>query len=134
MLGLGFGALGLGCRVMLLKSKLFFIWGSEDVAILSPFCPYIYIHTLYDTQSSFPIFRPHVLNPYDSPCSNPYLWPEKLTFLGLLIMVSIYNFLKTSVLGAESIDEGKEPLDEQRLQYPLIKEYTLKYSRTPNMI
>ena len=49
-------------------------------------------------------------------------------------MVSIYNFLKTSVLGAESIDEGKEPLDEQRLQYPLIKEYTLKYSRTPNMI
>ena len=29
-----------------------------------------------------------------------YLWPEKPTFLGFLIMVSIYNFLKRSVLGA----------------------------------
>ena len=30
-----------------------------------------------------------------------YLWPEKPTFLGFLIMVSIYNFLKGSVLGAK---------------------------------
>ena len=30
-----------------------------------------------------------------------YLWPEKPTFLGFLIMVSIYNFLKRSVLGSK---------------------------------
>ena len=32
-----------------------------------------------------------------------YLWPEKPTFLRFLIMVSIYNFLKRSVLGAKGI-------------------------------
>ena len=36
-----------------------------------------------------------------NPASSAYLWPEKPTFLGFLIMVSIYNFFKGSVLGAK---------------------------------
>ena len=42
-------------------------------------------------------FRPHSA----SGAHQSYLWPEKPTFLGFPIMVSIYNFLKGSVLGGQ---------------------------------
>ena len=46
--------------------------------------------------------------PYRFMASGPevYLWPEKPPFLGFLIMVSIYNFLKRSVLGGQTYGSG----------------------------
>ena len=35
-----------------------------------------------------------------------YLWPEKPTFLGFLIMVSIFSFLKRSVLWGPKVEFG----------------------------
>ena len=46
--------------------------------------------------------KPQVLSPESSILNlKPYLWPEKPTFLGFLVMVSICNVLKWSALGAK---------------------------------
>ena len=52
--------------------------------------------------------HPRALDQSGTPSTNfrAYLWPEKPAFVGFLIMVSIYNFLKRSVLGAKGRVKG----------------------------